>query len=285
MANYTPLITMIDLGGLDFIAKNNSTVPGLYSKLNSHISSPNPTIYNFLLAKVQMPPSLVELVALNNTITINGYIVVNQNDAVSFTGWVGPVIQYLNPIENGEYIAPEGVDGYNPVLVNVPDVPAVVQPLSVSENGTYQVPYGVDGYAPVSVNVPPQLQQPSGYGLYYCYCATNGGFYSDPGGQQCLSFYDLQPGSYVFFAGENISTRLRALFFAGKTYSEDFSEYENVQTANIKVYESTQNITGTSDLTGDQLKMRFFVTISSAGVLAVGTSNDGTLNPTYVYKL
>lgn len=32
--------------------------------------------------------------------------------------------------------------------------PAVIEPLSVTENGTYTAPDGVDGYSPVSVNVP-----------------------------------------------------------------------------------------------------------------------------------
>lgn len=30
----------------------------------------------------------------------------------------------------------------------------VIQPLSVTENGTYTVPEGVDGYGPVNVSVP-----------------------------------------------------------------------------------------------------------------------------------
>lgn len=33
------------------------------------------------------------------------------------------------------------------------DIPAVIEPLSVTENGTYRVPEGVDGYDPVTVNV------------------------------------------------------------------------------------------------------------------------------------
>lgn len=33
------------------------------------------------------------------------------------------------------------------------DIPAVVQPLEVTENGTYTAPDGVDGYSPVTVNV------------------------------------------------------------------------------------------------------------------------------------
>lgn len=34
------------------------------------------------------------------------------------------------------------------------DVPAVVEPLTITENGTYTAPDGVDGYSPITVNVP-----------------------------------------------------------------------------------------------------------------------------------
>ena len=53
---------------------------------------------------------------------------------------------------NGEYNAhAENKDGYNPITVSVA---ANVSPLSVSANGTYSAPEGADGYAPVVVNVP-----------------------------------------------------------------------------------------------------------------------------------
>lgn len=65
-----------------------------------------------------------------------------------------PVIESLSVTENGTYTVPEGVDGYNPVTVNVSDVPAVIESLSITENGTYTAPSGVDGYSPITVNVP-----------------------------------------------------------------------------------------------------------------------------------
>jgi len=63
-----------------------------------------------------------------------------------------PVIEPLNVSENGTYSTPSGVDGFNPVTVELP--PPVVEPLEVTENGTYTVPEGVDGYSPVTVDVP-----------------------------------------------------------------------------------------------------------------------------------
>lgn len=65
-----------------------------------------------------------------------------------------PVVQPLNVTANGEYPVPDGVDGFAPVTVNVPDIPAVIHPLSITENGTYTAPANVDGYNPIVVEVP-----------------------------------------------------------------------------------------------------------------------------------
>lgn len=65
-----------------------------------------------------------------------------------------PVVEALNVTANGSYNAPSGVDGYNPVEVNVPQREPVLESLSVTDNGTYTPSAGVDGYNSVSVNVP-----------------------------------------------------------------------------------------------------------------------------------
>lgn len=63
-------------------------------------------------------------------------------------------IESLSVTENGTYNAPSGVDGYNPVVVNVPQPTSNIEELIVHANGTYNAPSGVDGYNPVTVNVP-----------------------------------------------------------------------------------------------------------------------------------
>lgn len=69
-------------------------------------------------------------------------------------GDIPAVINPLSVTENGTYTAPEGLDGYNPVTVNVPAPVPVTETLSVTENGTYTPGAGVVGFNEVNVNVP-----------------------------------------------------------------------------------------------------------------------------------
>lgn len=67
-------------------------------------------------------------------------------------GVANPVIEPLSVTENGTYTAPEGVDGYSPILVNVPIPDGYIKPSGtkeITENGTHDV----TEYASVSVNV------------------------------------------------------------------------------------------------------------------------------------
>lgn len=60
------------------------------------------------------------------------------------------VIEPKEITANGTYEAPEGVDGYNPITV---DVPPNVTSIDITANGTYTAE-GVDGYNVINVNTP-----------------------------------------------------------------------------------------------------------------------------------
>lgn len=93
------------------------------------------------------------------------------------------VIQSLSIQANGTYTAPSGVDGYSPVVVNVPERVPVVESKEITANGTYKPPQGVDGFNNVVVNVPS-----SGSSAKLKRIELNNG------GQQCLFnnyFFDL----------------------------------------------------------------------------------------------
>jgi hypothetical protein len=67
------------------------------------------------------------------------------------TGVRLPVIEPKNITVNDTYTAPEGVDGFSPVTVNVQPV---IEPKNITVNDTYTAPEGVDGFSPVTVNIP-----------------------------------------------------------------------------------------------------------------------------------
>ena len=89
-------------------------------------------------------------------VTYNGSTLLSGSIDVNAGGNIEPLSLTYN--ENGNYVvnAPTGVDGYDPITinVNVPQVEPVLDTLNVSSNGTYAPPYGVDGYDKIIVNVP-----------------------------------------------------------------------------------------------------------------------------------
>lgn len=67
----------------------------------------------------------------------------------------GGNIQPLTITQNGTYNAADyGCDGFEPVVVNVPAPEPVIQSKTITKNGTYTAPEGVDGYSPVIVKNP-----------------------------------------------------------------------------------------------------------------------------------
>ena len=181
MIDLTPFVfyNMVDLDGLDLAEVDGSIVPGIYQKIYSNLDETNREIfYHWFFAGIVLPPATV---TIDNTtsgqLTVNDQIVVKSNDSVYIIGHIYvPVIEPISITENGNYQTPVGVDGYDPITVNVPDIPPVLDQLSVTENGTYTPPSGTDGYDEVIVNVPdipPVLDQLS---------VTENGTYTPPSG-------------------------------------------------------------------------------------------------------
>ncbi len=69
---------------------------------------------------------------------------------------IEPVIEALSITANGVYTAPEGLDGYNPITVEIKAevIEPVVESITITENGTYTPSTGVDGFNEVEVNIP-----------------------------------------------------------------------------------------------------------------------------------
>ena len=78
---------------------------------------------------------------------------INLTAKLSTGGSVPPVIDELSVTRNGTYTPGSGVDGFSPVIVDVPQS-GVIESKTITENGTYTPGSGVDGFSPVIVNVP-----------------------------------------------------------------------------------------------------------------------------------
>lgn len=170
---------MVDMGGIDLIAMQDQEIPGLYSKLVESITQCRyQCLYNWMFDGIVIPPTYVSMeVDENENVNINEMVYVNQLDEIHiYSLEAPPVIVSLEVTENGTYNKESGQDGFNPVVVNVPE--KVIVPLSVTSNGIYNHGDTEDGFDPVTVQVPiPVILQetftengiypiPEGYGGY-----------------------------------------------------------------------------------------------------------------------
>ena len=153
---------MVDMDGIDLIMMQGEEVPGLYDKLVESIAQCRyQCLYNWMFDGVIIPPTYVQMeINDNNEVAINEGVTVDEEDVVhihSIEVIVDPVIQELNVTENGEYLIPEGVDGFNPVSVEV--IPPLQQKTAII-NGDVEPDDGYYGLSKVVVSVPsPPLQQ------------------------------------------------------------------------------------------------------------------------------
>lgn len=117
---------MVDMQGVDLADVNGKTVDGLYELITEAINMCGDVIlYNWKFSNTCLPPSACDIIQGDSSIIINGMIQVTELDEVILlfepVPVPEPVINSLSVIENGEYTVPQGVDGFNPVNVNVPE--------------------------------------------------------------------------------------------------------------------------------------------------------------------
>ena len=248
---------MVDLDGIDLAEVNGSVVPGIYNKVSSSMNSCRIAIFcNWKFADIVIAPAHV-LISVDETggFLVNDLIAISQDDTVKLIGVVPePVLQELNVTANGEYLPPEGVDGFSKVNANVPDIPPVVEELSVTENGVYTPSSGVDGFSRVNVNVPdipPVVEElnvtengvyipeagvdgfsrvsvdvpaPGGKKDPIHFDASNGYvsgpvFYYSPSDGLAYDVYQVTAGrKYVFMLGQSVGNRFRVAFFTTDPY-------------------------------------------------------------------
>lgn len=149
---------MVNLHGTDLAEANGHKVIGLYNAISDALDENKiEMFYNWRFADIIIPPAYV--VVDDSTLgefIINEEIRVTSNDTISIIGVSRPpIINSLTVTANGTYAVPLGVDGYSPVIVEVPETPPpVLVSLNATENGLYVPGIGEDGFSDVTVNVP-----------------------------------------------------------------------------------------------------------------------------------
>lgn len=149
---------LVDMGGIDLAEANGTIVEGLYSKIVEAVDAcGDAVLYNWKFASIEIAPQHTQILVGETSILINSVIQVTELDEVSIIGLDPPTpiggIVPLQATENRTYTAVSPVEGFNPVVVQVPlpDVPVLI-PLTVSAPGTY-IPsdYDADGFSEVIV--------------------------------------------------------------------------------------------------------------------------------------
>lgn len=162
---------MVDMGGIDLIESQGAAVEGIYQKLVESIALCRyQCLYNWKFNGILIPPSYVEMETREDGVWINEGVMVDEDNVIHIYSIEPepptppePEIQPLSVTENGEYYAPVGVDGYNPVLVSIPSEEPSLQSLTVTQNGIYLPDTGYDGFDSVSVEVPSTASGPKLY--------------------------------------------------------------------------------------------------------------------------
>lgn len=103
-----------------------------------------------------------------------------------------PVLEHLEVNENGLYVPPSGVDGFDRVNVYVPKV---LQNLNANENGTYYPSSGVDGFDKVVVDVATNTIPLS---------IRNNGYYTPPSGFVGFSYVNVNTASNILLFEDGV---------------------------------------------------------------------------------
>ena len=117
---------MVDMEGIDIIESQGVEIPGLYQKLVESIAQCRyQCVYNWKFDGILIPPSYVEMTIIDDVVWINNGVSVNEEDIIRISS-LEPRLLALAVAANGDYLPPDGYDGFSSVNVAVPDDPPPV---------------------------------------------------------------------------------------------------------------------------------------------------------------
>jgi hypothetical protein len=119
---------IVDFGGFDLASQYGEVLPGIYDKIvDAHWNCVYIMCFGLKFGGFDIAPQYMTPEMFSDHVMLNGIISIDQNDVITVPSIeppvpppVPPVIQPLDVAENGTYLVPEGTDGFNPVVVNVP---------------------------------------------------------------------------------------------------------------------------------------------------------------------
>lgn len=154
-----------------------------------------------------------EPVLLDGEFEYNGTYTIEDGDGWSgVTINVSPVVEELTAVENGTYTPNIGVDGFDRVVVAVPEPVLTVE--TFDRNGNYSVSDGVDGWSGVTVDVKPITEEIT---------ITNNGVYTPSEG---VDGFDKVTVDYKFNSYYDGSVDVEGLKAIGWT-NEDIDDFAN----------------------------------------------------------
>lgn len=118
---------IVDFCGFDLAGQYGETLPGIYDKIvDAHWNCVYVMCFGLKFGGFDIVPQYMVPEMFFDHIMLNGIISIDQNDVITIPSIeppapppIQPVIQSLTATENRTYEAPEGVDGFNPVVVDV----------------------------------------------------------------------------------------------------------------------------------------------------------------------
>jgi len=219
---------IVEFGGFDLAGQYGEALPGIYDKIvDAHWNCVYIMCFGLKFAGFDIAPQYMTPEMFSDHIMLNGIISIDQNDVITV-----PSIEPPAP----------------------PPIEPVILPFATRENGTFYVSEGVDGYNPITVDVGEEPLLPAAYQKVAYISVTGVEYFGITGGLPANCLFEIETSiataatNEAAFAGSNSSPSLEFYYTSSaklKTFGSNFydcvGEISNV-TPETKYYQAVLNI-------------------------------------------